>query len=243
MGDNRVVDEKDAEQRPEKGERRETPAVPAGPVSAARVNAVIEAWIVLTALAAGGTVFFLAPQGSSMQKALGGARYLTPMTAVGLGVAAAFWWGIHRFLRSRIPWAKPGEGAWVRWVAYAGVASLALFAAVSIYHIPDYQSPWYKSLWEQVVFGKAFAVKPVLFPSAFVGLALVLGFHGYANGPKPSEFLVETQSELRKVSWPATKEWVGSTIVVLVVMSVMALFLHFTDLGLSAVLKWLKIGI
>ena len=68
------------------------------------------------------------------------------------------------------------------------------------------------------------------------------GFHLFVNRPKSAEFLIETQGEMKRVSWPTRREWVGSTLVVLVLVAFLSFFLYFTDYGLSALLQRMKIG-
>jgi len=46
---------------------------------------------------------------------------------------------------------------------------------------------------------------------------------------KTVDLLIETQTEMRKVSWPAQKEFVGSTIVVIVSVLVLAVFIWTVD--------------
>jgi preprotein translocase subunit SecE len=50
---------------------------------------------------------------------------------------------------------------------------------------------------------------------------------------KGIEFLREVRAEARKVTWPARKETIASTSVVLVAVFLIALFLGLVDLGLS----------
>ena len=58
---------------------------------------------------------------------------------------------------------------------------------------------------------------------------------------KPIKYLKESKTELKKVTWPTTKEAVNLTIVVLVISAVVALFLGLYDFilnyGMSILLK------
>jgi len=47
---------------------------------------------------------------------------------------------------------------------------------------------------------------------------------------------------MKRVSWPTRREWVGSTLVVLVLVAFLSFFLYLTDYGLSALLQRMKIG-
>ncbi len=50
---------------------------------------------------------------------------------------------------------------------------------------------------------------------------------------KIKTFLVQTKAELKKVSWPNKNELVGSTIVVIVTVVVMAVYIGLVDLFFS----------
>jgi len=48
-----------------------------------------------------------------------------------------------------------------------------------------------------------------------------------------TQFVKEVQLELSKVTWPKFDEWIGSTIVVLLLMSFFAVYLGLVDKGLT----------
>ncbi|GMU19208.1 MAG: hypothetical protein AMXMBFR12_04000 [Candidatus Babeliales bacterium] len=49
------------------------------------------------------------------------------------------------------------------------------------------------------------------------------------------QFLGEVRSELNKVVWPKYDDWMGSTIIVLILVVLFALYLGLIDFGLSKV--------
>jgi len=108
--------------------------------------------------------------------------------------------------------------------------------------LPSLSSPWWLDLWKVTIFGKVLSVKPVLFPSAAIFTTVMLVTYLLLNRERWAEFLIETEGELKKVSWPARKEYLGSSLVVVLVVAVISAFLHFVDLGLSEVMKQLGIG-
>jgi preprotein translocase subunit SecE len=63
--------------------------------------------------------------------------------------------------------------------------------------------------------------------------------------PKPKEntftkalqFLREVKVELKKVTWPSRKQTIGSTIVVIALVMIIALFLGVVDMGLSSLIR------
>ena len=63
--------------------------------------------------------------------------------------------------------------------------------------------------------------------------------------PRASNFLIEVEIELRKVTWPSVKPWLStksevwaSTYVVLAVVVILVFFVFVVDRGLSALSQW-----
>lgn len=68
---------------------------------------------------------------------------------------------------------------------------------------------------------------------AWVGTVWVL------NRPRSVDLLVETESEMRKISWPSKQEAWNSSIVVVVTVLVMMGLLFFYDIMLNLILSFL----
>jgi len=60
---------------------------------------------------------------------------------------------------------------------------------------------------------------------AVLGVAVFL----YVNKPKVVDFLVATETEMKKVSWSSRAELVGSTVVVIMTVLALAVFIYFAD--------------
>jgi preprotein translocase subunit SecE len=64
-----------------------------------------------------------------------------------------------------------------------------------------------------------------------------------STGPKDNfitksiQFLREVKVELKKVTWPSRKQTLGSTVVVLILVTIIAFFLGAVDIGLSSLVK------
>jgi preprotein translocase subunit SecE len=56
---------------------------------------------------------------------------------------------------------------------------------------------------------------------------------------KVTEFLQQVKAELQKVTWPTRKETYGSTMVVIVLVLMVAVFLWVVDSALSAMIQTL----
>lgn len=52
-----------------------------------------------------------------------------------------------------------------------------------------------------------------------------------------AQFVKDVQLELSKVTWPKFDEWVGSTVVVLLLMSFFSIYLGLVDKGLTDLMK------
>jgi preprotein translocase subunit SecE len=54
---------------------------------------------------------------------------------------------------------------------------------------------------------------------------------------KGLQFLREVKVELKKVTWPSRKQTMGSTVVVLVIVTIISLFLGIVDAGLAGLIQ------
>lgn len=85
-------------------------------------------------------------------------------------------------------------------------------------------------------------IRPILFVSAIIFSVLAYFAFKYLNRSTASDFLIETEDELRRVSWPPRKEYVTSSFVVIIVMVIFSVFLFGADKALSGLLHKLGIG-
>lgn len=60
---------------------------------------------------------------------------------------------------------------------------------------------------------------------------------------KAANFLIETEGEMRKVAWPPRKEFLGASMVVIILTAFIATLLYAADWGLSWIMVELEIGI
>ena len=54
---------------------------------------------------------------------------------------------------------------------------------------------------------------------------------------KAVQFIREVKVELKKVAWPSRKQTLGSTLVVIILVTIIAFFLGAVDIGLSSLVK------
>ena len=110
---------------------------------------------------------------------------------------------------------KKGQGNRARAVAALSAVAIAAFGVSEAYGM------WSTSL---VTFAVAAAVLIVGVAGVGIYLALI--------NERTSEFLIETQAELKKVAWPPKEEVKGSAAVVVGTVVVMGAFLWLVDLFL-----------
>ncbi len=119
---------------------------------------------------------------------------------------------------------KRGQGKYTRSLTVAGVMLVVMLGA---YVLSD-------SLRATSLFSN-----PLL---AFgIPTAIVAGFGVFifwlVNRPQSADFLIATESEMKKVSWSSRKEIVGSTKVVIVTTFIMAAVLFAVDIFFTVVFK------
>jgi len=71
--------------------------------------------------------------------------------------------------------------------------------------------------------------------------AAAFGIFRLVNHERFADFLIATESEMKKVSWSSRAELVGSTIVVIVTVLVMAMYIFGVDTVLMTGLRWIGI--
>jgi preprotein translocase SecE subunit len=79
---------------------------------------------------------------------------------------------------------------------------------------------------------------PLLLTAAGLWLAFRV-----VNLPVFADFLIATEAELNKVSWPTRKSVVQDTIVVLTTVFMLTVFLFLVDLGWGTLLSWQPVGV
>lgn len=231
------------EDKEKQGQPSSAPAAPAAKPGV-RAEQLARLGVVLTALSWGAALAF----GLSGLEAMGApltswaAPWRLGGVAAGAGLAAFVGWlGLMRF-GGHLRYAKPGQGRWVRGLGLAGVALLIGFGAASFYWVPSSKSLWWAELWHGAPLGIPLTLRPIVFASLGIFGTLTLVAYALMNRDAWAEFLIETEGEVKKVSWPARKDYLGSALVVIVVITVVSLFLWAADTGLSELMKKLKIG-
>ena len=123
---------------------------------------------------------------------------------------------------------KPGQGKWLRWGTVAGAAVIVAFGAVWLF---NYQAN--------------VALLPVLGKVAVAAIWVLLSAwltFWFVNTPKYGEFLIMTESEMRKVTWPSRREVVNSVKIVILLTVILGVLLYLVDGGFISLFQWMGIA-
>ena len=118
---------------------------------------------------------------------------------------------------------KKGQGYWTRMGTAIGAGFLGAMVAYEIYDkLPTFlpSDPTNSGRDKHIAL-----VVALVFLTAYTGWA-----YWYTNKPTTVDFLVATDSEMKKVNWTTRKELIGSTKIVILFMLMIALYLFACDL-------------
>lgn len=140
---------------------------------------------------------------------------------------------------------KSKQGLYARWTSFVSCALLFLFGVYRLYwSFPTsderwgtFSWAWAHNKWYETVLPLVditVAVTPRLTITIACGaFCLILFAFLTFRHERISEFLIDTESEMRKVSWPTTKDVVKSSFAVIVMVILLGLFLYVSDIVLS----------
>lgn len=145
---------------------------------------------------------------------------------------------------------KKGQGSIARWVAGICAAILTLYGGICLYkfmpgfHVLDDGSS-IPSFWGTVLIPFDFLEFFVTIRMVIAAVVTIAGLAGVylfvINLPRSAEFLICTEDELRKVSWPQRNEYIGSSIAVIISVVSLGLFILLADSLLFQLMQLLKI--
>ena len=122
---------------------------------------------------------------------------------------------------------KKGQGTYARATAYAIGALLVLFGAWSLY--ATINRPNQFEVAQLPVLGTVSAFQVIALVVAAGGL---FALHWVLNKPKSVDLMIETEQEMKKVSWPTIPEVWNATLVVVAVTATLAVTMSVFDLAL-----------
>lgn len=83
---------------------------------------------------------------------------------------------------------------------------------------------------------------PALLIAALVFSGAVFLLYRWMETPKTADMLIETESELKKVTWPTTQEVINSSVIVIVCVLFLMGFMALSDIVLARVAGLLLFG-
>ena len=128
---------------------------------------------------------------------------------------------------------KRGQGYWTRMGTVAGAIMVGGFTAYNVYaHVPTF-------LPNSVTHAVALKIAAVLVAMFAIGYSW-LAWH-LLNKPANVDFLIATDSEMKKVNWTSRAELIGSTKIVIIFMFLIALFLFAVDQNFGWLMFWIHV--
>jgi len=132
---------------------------------------------------------------------------------------------------------KRGQGYWTRMGTALGAAFIAALTADFVY-VQMKAIPYATDAAGQPLY----IAKSVCAGSALGVLAIILFFVWRAmNKPSNADFLIATDSEMKKVNWTSRRELIGSTKVVVIFMFLTALFLFLCDIVFIFIMRLINV--
>lgn len=149
-------------------------------------------------------------------------------------------WGVY----------KKGQGIYSRIVVGIALGVLGLFASISLHNaLLDLPNVAQNTKVPLVGIGLTWGLISSFALFAVLGFLIYIFVAGMETGVKPLddsgkrvvEFLIETQGELQKVSWPTKYELVGSTAVVIISVVVIGVFVLGVDWFVSLIMEYVGV--
>jgi preprotein translocase subunit SecE len=126
---------------------------------------------------------------------------------------------------------KQGQGYWVRLMSAIGFGLLVMMGVI-----------W---LWDQLGGFEIGTLEPVYIQGGVSVIVIaVCGLIGYqliGRKPKLVDFMIATEGEMRKVNWSTRREIVGSTILVILLTLLIAVYCKVADTAFSAFFQWIDV--
>jgi preprotein translocase SecE subunit len=137
------------------------------------------------------------------------------------------------------------QGRLARMAAFWSLAILIFYGSVSLRL--ELAGRYPESLGQQLWEGSRIPVVGVDMTPAFLiaTVACLIGLyllHRWTESPKIADSLIDTESELRKVTWPTLQEATQSSVVVIICVLVLMVILAGSDYLLGRLMSRLLIG-
>lgn len=137
---------------------------------------------------------------------------------------------------------KEDQGRLARMAAFWSLTLLALFGSTFLYELLvgiDSMKSLIGGITIPVV-GIALNGAFVISLTVFATAAAII--YRWEQKPKVADLLIDTESELRKVTWPTGQEVMNSSMVVVICVVIIGAYLAGADYLLNRIMKWLLLG-
>jgi len=98
---------------------------------------------------------------------------------------------------------------------------------------------WLRTVWIEEMPVVEWAVTPAAVLALVTFLVGLASIQMFLNRPKVADLLVETEAELRKVTWPTFKDTASASLVVLLTVAILFALLGVYDIVLGQVIDFL----
>ena len=129
---------------------------------------------------------------------------------------------------------KKGQAALTRYIAAGALAAMLGWGGYSLFKAL-YLEGWLRSELLDIP-GVGLSITPALLISIAVFVAACFGVFLLLNRPSTTDLLIDTELEMKKVSWPTRQEAWNSTVVVIVTVLIFTIILFTFDVVLSKIL-------
>lgn len=135
---------------------------------------------------------------------------------------------------------RPEEGHRGRAVIGIATAVLLLYGCHSLW---DWLPKGAEDFWGKKLFDlgdDAFAVNPAVALALGLAIAFLVGTFKLINYPRFVDFIIDTENELKKVSWASRRQVINESIVVLATVVIIGAYVFLVDMLIQAIkrLDW-----
>jgi preprotein translocase SecE subunit len=135
---------------------------------------------------------------------------------------------------------KPDQGRYTRGVALGLLICLAYYGAVTLFQFLAWD--WFRKELGFTVPVLEVPTTPGLLIAVVAFLAMAWGLRYAVNHPKLADLLIDTEGELKRVTWPSWPDtWTGSIVVVITVVAMLAILASF-DFALNRIFSRVVFG-
>ena len=138
---------------------------------------------------------------------------------------------------------KPDQGRYVRLAAFWSIAALWGYGCFRLGQtLSDLRyswAGWLRARWVEEVPVVEWSITPAVVIAAVVFLAGLAMLQMTLNRPKVADLLIDTEGELRKVTWPTFKDTASASFVVLLTVLILFVLLGVFDIALGQIVDFL----